>query len=618
MQNIQATNLGKIIYRDRLKKNISQEELVKGICKQSILSKIESGKKMPDKLLADALLQRLGRCSDTLEAIMSWKEYFLYDIRETLQRNIWRKNYKENSELLEKYKNEKGEISPLHQQFLKKYKAVNEYQKDKDAVKCQNELEKALEITFSEWKQGEFLKYYLCSQELHLLILLGYFLLQKEETRAVHLLQRTAEYIETRYYEEEKVKLFPQCMWLLAKYWKQQQQWQKVKEYSSKGLECLTKNGCLPLLTELLELTIESEENTGKSSPDRRRQLDSLTGILRRYGNWVLEMDDISRLHFFYYEDDISLDSEILRDIRKNQGISQGALQSCSQATFSRIERKEQHPAPNHFREIAQELGVNKSYYISRVQSEDYDLYELAHWRNQAGFRLDWEKEALLLDQLEAALDMDIPINRQYIETCWIEQKKLRKELNPTEGFYQLEKILRYTMSDYQEGKLRIPSRHEFVILNMMAGFLRNSGQMEASLKLRENLLQVFQKSSVREDYHTNSMLLLYRSYGEMLEDADQLKLAEEMDIRGIQLGLRCGQMDMVGEILANLACVYKKYGSPEDLLLSKEYFWQAYWLCLLMEMPKPAQVIEKYYKSMYGEEISDACYYHRHQMDQH
>lgn len=55
-------------------------------------------------------------------------------------------------------------------------------------------------------------------------------------------------------------------------------------------------------------------------------------------------------------------------------------------------------------------------------------------------------------------------------------------------------------------------------------------------------MLQVFQESNAREEYHTNSMLILYKNYGEILEDAGQLELAEDMDCRGIRLDIQCGR----------------------------------------------------------------------------
>lgn len=607
MRDKRATNLGKIICKERKKKNILQEELLRGVCQQGEMAKIESGERVPEKMLADALMQRLGRCTDTLEAIMSVEEYILFDMRETLQRHFYECNYEKNCSLIEKYRRHKEADWPLHRQFLLKYEAVNEYRRHGNMLRCRVELGNALTVTFHEWGRMQILNYYLCSQELHLLILIAFFMMPENEVRALWILTETAIYLEERYYEEEKVKLLPQCMWLLAEYSKRHGDWEKVEEYSRRGVECLTRNGALPLLRELLELRIESLRNLGSDMCEietLQNQLDSLVAVLARYADWVLRMDDLSKLHYFYHEEEVSLDYEMLRDIRKNQGISQGEVQSCTQGSLSRIENGKQAPSKRHVMEIAEELGVNKSYYISRVQSEDYDLYELCHWKNQANFHREWERSLELLDKLEAALDMSIPINRQYIEVSKVLWKKREKIIEPEMALKQLEVILGYTMPDYCEKKLRIPSREEFIILNQMAVLMGLTGKIENGLKLHKFILNIFQDSRVDEQYHTNSMLLLYMDYGEMLETIGELELAEEMDVKGIQLDIWCGSIDIVGKILANLAYVYDKSENETKRVLRRNYLINAYQLCVLVKQTIPAKVIKECYQLMFGQDI--------------
>ncbi len=347
-----------------------------------------------------------------------------------------------------------------------------------------------------------------------------------------------------------------------------------------------------------------------------QNQLDSLVAVLARYADWVLRMDDLSKLHYFYHEEEVSLDYEMLRDIRKNQGISQGEVQSCTQGSLSRIENGKQAPSKRHVMEIAEELGVNKSYYISRVQSEDYDLYELCHWVNQAGFHQEWDKENQMLDRLEKVLDMSIPVNLQYVNACRIGVKKAKKEIDPISALREMEKILRYTMPDYQEDKLRVPSREEFVILNVMAGLMRTTEQFEKGLKLRKYILQTYKESRVSEEYHTNSIVMLYMCYGEMLEADNQLDLAELMDIDGFRMDIWCGKGEMIGKILANLAYVYNKKDPLGESVFSKESLWCAYQFCILMKQEKLVNVVKECYHTLFMEKINDYCH-HPHQTAQ-
>ena len=231
-------------------------------------------------------------------------------------------------------------------------------------------------------------------------------------------------------------------------------------------------------------------------------------------------------------------------------------------------------------------------------------MYELCHWKNQANFHREWERSLELLDKLEAALDMSIPINWQYIEVSKVLWKKREKIIEPEMALKQLEVILGYTMPDYCEKKLRIPSREEFIILNQMAVLMGLTGKIENGLKLHKFILNIFQDSRVDEQYHTNSMLLLYMDYGEMLETIGELELAEEMDVKGIQLDIWCGSIDIVGKILANLAYVYDKSENETKRVLRRNYLINAYQLCVLLKQTIPAKVIKECYQLMFGQDI--------------
>lgn len=139
-----------------------------------------------------------------------------------------------------------------------------------------------------------------------------------------------------------------------------------------------------------------------------------------------------------------------------------------------------------------------------------------------------------------------------------------------------------------------------------MAGFLRKAGRIKAGLQLRERILKTFRDSRVAEEYHTNSLLLLYLCYGEMLETDGQLELAEEMDNRGIYLEIWCGKGKMTGKILANLAFVFHKSKMPEKHVLQRTCLWHSYQICLLMGQTMLAKVVEESYYSLFGESIND------------
>lgn len=68
-------HIGSLIEDLRKKQNISRKSLCEGLCESSILSKLELGESVPNILLVDRFLQRLGKSPDMFEVLLSDDEY---------------------------------------------------------------------------------------------------------------------------------------------------------------------------------------------------------------------------------------------------------------------------------------------------------------------------------------------------------------------------------------------------------------------------------------------------------------------------------------------------------------------------------------------------------------
>ena len=69
------TTFSLFLTKEREKQGISQERLCRGLCAVSALSRYENGERIPDRLLMNALIQRLGKSSDQLTTMISCQEY---------------------------------------------------------------------------------------------------------------------------------------------------------------------------------------------------------------------------------------------------------------------------------------------------------------------------------------------------------------------------------------------------------------------------------------------------------------------------------------------------------------------------------------------------------------
>ena len=73
--SMQIQEIGKMIVALRIENELSQEELCRGICSVTTLSRLEAGERRPDILIFNALLQRLGKSSDYINTILTLEEF---------------------------------------------------------------------------------------------------------------------------------------------------------------------------------------------------------------------------------------------------------------------------------------------------------------------------------------------------------------------------------------------------------------------------------------------------------------------------------------------------------------------------------------------------------------
>ena len=74
----------------RKKHKVTMEEVCEGICFKSMMNRVETGERLPDKLTRDRLLQRMGVAQETYQDYLMGEEYELYSILETYC--IYKKN----------------------------------------------------------------------------------------------------------------------------------------------------------------------------------------------------------------------------------------------------------------------------------------------------------------------------------------------------------------------------------------------------------------------------------------------------------------------------------------------------------------------------------------------
>lgn len=110
--------LGSLLENARKRKNISRFVLAKGPCTEMSLSRYESGSRIPDKFLADALLERLGLNPYRFEFITSEREFNHWMQRDKIEKLLWLEKYDEANEAIKEYRTSVKAGDKLHMQYV--------------------------------------------------------------------------------------------------------------------------------------------------------------------------------------------------------------------------------------------------------------------------------------------------------------------------------------------------------------------------------------------------------------------------------------------------------------------------------------------------------------------
>lgn len=595
-------NVGSIILTLRKRMHISQKDLCRGLCTNRTLSRIELGERIPDKLLLDALLQRLGKSPDKLETILSEKEYMLFCQRRAIERDIIKYDFEKAKNKLEDYKKRKECKDILQRQYVYKIEAVLADEMEHNVGKSIYLLKQAAEMTMPNWEEGDKINFLLGIEEVQILLILAqnYSKIGCEK-KAIKLLIKLYIYLETKYSdEEEKVKVYPRCAYLLANLLWKNDRYEETVKICEKAIDLLTKNGVIYYLAELMNVYSLALEKKGKIGLMRKikRQRQSLLEVYEEYG---MDMNErISGILLVNIQYELYLCNEIIRFERIYSGKTQEQLSEniCSPETLSRIESGKRAPSRRNFNAIMNKLGIERRIYNSYICSNDFGVYEQERSISKHVARHQYKEAKRIFDSLKEKMDSSILENRQYILSMEIMLDRNLGKMTDEEALEKIEKALAYTLKDYEQGIYRTLSRQETVILNQIAVINKRLGNRKKAIGILENVLKSYENSKIDLMYHYSMCALIMINLSAYLEEELETDKAIELCDKGIILDLKCGRGNRLGAFLTNKACSLEH---AKDLENSKKYFKQAFYLSDLMQNIDDKETIKSYFEEEYN-----------------
>lgn len=192
---MKTIDIGALCYRVRKRRDISQEKLIYGICKQSAYSKFEKNEISLSKDMTERLLKRLGLSSSNFLFLISQKDHEYQEWKKQLIQLINVKDYDKAFKALQLRKEKENDLQHQFHLFILGY-LTNDL----------NMIQQALLITLPKLNHIYLPEMALSADEMKML--LYYWKKEGRLLQNTNVIKNCMEYTDLYYADEEKAKLF--------------------------------------------------------------------------------------------------------------------------------------------------------------------------------------------------------------------------------------------------------------------------------------------------------------------------------------------------------------------------------------------------------------------------
>lgn len=259
---MQEISFGQLLETIRKQQNISKTNLVRGLCSVSTLSRYENDAFLPDKFLADYLLERLGIDPALIDFVISEKNYKIISLRKNIKNAQLLKDWKMMSSLLEEYQYIKTNVAAnIHEQYILLNQSNLLLHRDADYINAKEICCRALQLTKCTFAFSKNLGNTLLSViEIELYINLFYIAYKQNDQNFFFYIYDLEKYLlKLGKNNEISAKYLPTIYYYIALIQKQNFELKQCRDCLIKAKEILFTNYSTKYLLEILTLQLELE-----------------------------------------------------------------------------------------------------------------------------------------------------------------------------------------------------------------------------------------------------------------------------------------------------------------------------------------------------------------------
>lgn len=552
-------NIGRLLYGIRTKYEMNVKDICRGICSPSSYCMYENGEIVPDILLVNMFLDRMGFGILGLTAYISEKEVVYFKWKESTRACIRNENYKKLVMLLEHMPT--GNVSlnkKIREQYAWFIKGIVAEKDTADLKKATECYEKALECTCGFLIKSQKIEGTFSVREIHIYAIYLNLLCKvnpKEKEEVISRFYQLMQYVNVHYVEEQqKVKIYPLLVCLWGNLVIEGKDTEGSFEIFEKTLELLRKQKSLYCLLEIMRLHILVGLKEKRDMSKEQEDIKILQSFFEEFGYraqsqiYVPQSNEIMLEHVGQY-----LSTERKKVNFTQEKISDGI---CSVESYSRIENGRK-PTRNNYKALTEKIGTENRYYIELVNTGNIDALLL---RREISYELFMEKNERLpelLEELKTVLgEKEVAKNRQYLEffQVSIEENTGRKTWNQCCDMFR--NILSYTMNEKEIGKKRhVYTMLEINLIDHISVCMAKDGKSEEAMHLIKAFLDDMDFMKTEKYYET---FLAKLNYARWRSDRGNFDEAECIYREGIEQRIRRNKTELLDEYIGEYA--YNKY----------------------------------------------------------
>lgn len=598
-----SNHVGETLYNLRIAKHISQSDLCRGLCSVSAFSRYELGERVPNRLLLNAFLQRMGASPRYMITMINSAEYLYLSWKKRVFQAARDDDFTAVKKLLdEQIASNTALSSPLQKQFLYLMRAYS-FESDGNFPESIRLLQEAIELTLPGYACNAS-QYLMSVEETLMLIKLSELYIKTDKNDdAVYLLNNVIKYLEEHYEERLLQQTYPKAARLIAPLLINLEHFPECERICHRAIEILRNAGMIADLAEIMDSYLKCVPEGGYAAKCRK-WLWTLRCVNQKYGGGFS-----GRILVYQWEQESYLVEEVLRDYRAANNLSQEEMSFglFSTETLSRAENGKHALSVDNYHAIRSKLSMDEDYFNPRLNTDDYHILEKMDRVHREVTVDNYDKASELLSEVKQEMQKDgtysDAYNRNYIEAINVCILLAQKKVWGEQLIAACEKVLgcRYEDIFTESFWNRFLSKDKADMLNLMA-ITTPKTDPGKSIFIWEHMLDKLEKSRLPlADRRTSAMpviINLSTIYGITGRYQDCIDMCE----KGIQICLETGHCTKLGKLIGNDVETRMILSGEKETY--REVFQQVYYLNDMYGIVRSIDYYNKFYMENFDKDI--------------